>query len=67
MDGNVAPDDEGYLDSPPRLFERLRQIAGYTWDVTKEPLHSSYDNWYGRAPHVPLFALTNARKGKSLG
>ncbi|KAH0598992.1 hypothetical protein MHUMG1_03106 [Metarhizium humberi] len=48
MDGAVlVPDD--VLDSrpppPPRLFERLRQIAGYTWDETKEPIHSSYDFW----------------------
>lgn len=52
MDGTVAL-DESHLDPPPRLFERLRQIAGYTWDETKEPLHSSYDNWYGRAPNLP--------------
>ncbi|KHO01898.1 ATPase-like, ATP-binding domain protein [Metarhizium album ARSEF 1941] len=48
MDGAVlVPDD--VLDSrpppPPRLFERLRQIAGYTWDESKEPIHSSYDLW----------------------
>lgn len=36
---------DGVLDPPPRIFERLAQIAGYTWDDSKEPFHSSYDNW----------------------
>jgi hypothetical protein len=44
MDGPVAVEEE-QLSPPPRLFERLRQIAGYTWDETKKPVHSSYDNW----------------------
>ncbi|KAG6213833.1 hypothetical protein E4U50_000863 [Claviceps purpurea] len=47
MDGAaLVPDD--VLDSPPppqRLFERLRQIAGYTWDESREPIHTSYDFW----------------------
>lgn len=48
MDGAaLVPDD--VLDTlsppPPRLFDRLRQIAGYTWDESKEPIHSSYDFW----------------------
>ncbi|GAB0133861.1 hypothetical protein EsDP_00002255 [Epichloe bromicola] len=47
MDGAaLVPDDA--LDSPPpppRLFERLRQIAGYTWDESKDPVHTSYDFW----------------------
>lgn len=45
MDGIVVVEDEHYSDPPPRLFERLRQIAGYTWDESQEPLHSSYGNW----------------------
>ncbi|KAM3075987.1 Chk1 protein kinase [Clarireedia jacksonii] len=51
MDGSVpgVGGDEmnidGNLDPPPRIFERLSQIAGYTWDESKEPFHSSYDNW----------------------
>ncbi|PQE31946.1 hypothetical protein CJF32_00001528 [Rutstroemia sp. NJR-2017a WRK4] len=51
MDGSVpgVGGDEmnfaGSLDPPPRIFERLSQIAGYTWDEYKEPFHSSYDNW----------------------
>lgn len=30
---------------PARLFERLAQIPGYTWDLSSEPFHSTYDNW----------------------
>lgn len=39
---------------PARLFERLAQIPGYTWDQSFEPFHSSYDNWhvYG-IRHIP--------------
>ncbi|KAH8596837.1 HHK1, histidine kinase-group X protein [Bisporella sp. PMI_857] len=33
------------LDPPARLFERLRQIAGYSWEESQEPIHSSYDTW----------------------
>jgi hypothetical protein len=45
MDGS-APLSAENLDLPPlRLFERLRQIAGYTWDESQEISHSSYDNW----------------------
>ncbi|KAI0154343.1 putative histidine kinase HHK1p [Xylariaceae sp. FL1272] len=43
MDNPVAMLDEH--DPPPRIFERLRQIAGYSWDESKRPFHSSYDNW----------------------
>ena len=25
---------------PPRLFERLAHISGYTWDQSLEPFHS---------------------------
>ncbi|RDW68343.1 hypothetical protein BP5796_09000 [Coleophoma crateriformis] len=45
MDGATAPGTDASLDIPPRLFERLQQIAGYTWDDTKA-FHSSYDNWH---------------------
>lgn len=52
MDGPVALGDgtaeQGQLDPPLRLFERLRQLTGYAWDEEKEPFHSSYDNWYVR-------------------
>ncbi|TAQ86227.1 hypothetical protein B7494_g5445 [Chlorociboria aeruginascens] len=46
MHGTVEFGDEQHLDPPPRLFDRLRQIAGYTWDESKAPFHSSYDNWH---------------------
>ncbi|KAH8820013.1 HHK1, histidine kinase-group X protein [Xylogone sp. PMI_703] len=45
MDGSLAAGDER-LGPPPRLFERLHQIAGYTWDESKEPFRSTYDNWH---------------------
>jgi hypothetical protein len=44
MEGPAAVEEE-HLSPPPRLFERLRQVAGYTWDESKKPVHSSYDNW----------------------
>ncbi|OAA67255.1 sensor histidine kinase response [Niveomyces insectorum RCEF 264] len=44
--GAGPPSPDNSLDPPPRLFERLRQIAGYTWDETRRPLHTSYDNWH---------------------
>ncbi|KAH0542799.1 hypothetical protein FGG08_002847 [Glutinoglossum americanum] len=43
-DGNSNVEE--YPSPPPRLFERLAQIPGYTWDETHTPLHSSYNNWY---------------------
>jgi hypothetical protein len=39
-------DENAELDPPVRLYQRLYQIPGYSWDETKEPFHSSYDNWY---------------------
>ncbi|CAK7267416.1 Chk1 protein kinase [Sporothrix epigloea] len=46
MDDNAAPFVNDALDPPAHIFERLRQIAGYTWDETLPPLHTSYDNWH---------------------
>ncbi|CAH0014654.1 unnamed protein product [Clonostachys rhizophaga] len=37
---------EDVLDPPPRLYERLHQIAGYTWDESKLPFRSTYDFWH---------------------
>ncbi|KAJ6028260.1 hypothetical protein N7540_003836 [Penicillium herquei] len=31
---------------PTRLFERLGQIPGYTWDQSVEPFHSTYNHWH---------------------
>ncbi|KAI0025269.1 putative histidine kinase HHK1p [Xylariomycetidae sp. FL0641] len=45
MDGSVVVPDE-QLDPPARIFERLRQLAGYAWDESHQPFHSSYDNWH---------------------
>jgi hypothetical protein len=50
----VVTDDQ--LDPPTRIFERLRQIAGYTWDENQRPFHSTYDNWY--ASCVPAIAAS---------
>ncbi|KAI1632632.1 putative histidine kinase HHK1p [Biscogniauxia mediterranea] len=45
MDGPmVVPDDQ--LDPPARIFERLRQLAGYAWDESQRPFHSSYGIWH---------------------
>lgn len=43
MDGAAS---DNVLDPPPRLYERLRQIAGYSWDESIPPFHSTYDFWY---------------------
>ncbi|KAL7766514.1 hypothetical protein ACKLNR_004430 [Fusarium oxysporum f. sp. zingiberi] len=45
MDGASLVTDD-LLDPPPRIYERLRQIAGYTWDESQLPFHSSYDFWH---------------------
>ncbi|KAJ4024378.1 Chk1 protein kinase [Fusarium irregulare] len=45
MDGASLVTDD-LLDPPPRIYERLRQIAGYTWDENQLPFHSSYDYWH---------------------
>lgn len=31
---------------PARLYERLSQLYGYTWDQTSEPFHSTYSHWH---------------------
>lgn len=43
-DGRQERDEQ--LGPPPRIFERLNQLSGYTWDESKKPFHSSYDNWH---------------------
>ncbi|KAI1432473.1 putative histidine kinase HHK1p [Xylaria sp. CBS 124048] len=44
MDGCASLLDKQY-DPPPRIFERLRQLAGYSWSESNRPYHSTYDNW----------------------
>ncbi|KAK0723180.1 hypothetical protein B0T26DRAFT_642287 [Lasiosphaeria miniovina] len=46
MDSAVRPPDDQQLDSPARILERLHQIAGYAWDDSRAPFHSTYDNWH---------------------
>lgn len=48
MEASAFQDDQldSILDPPVRIFERISQIAGYTWDESMVPIHSSYDNWY---------------------
>ncbi|KAM0216311.1 hypothetical protein ACHAPA_002123 [Fusarium lateritium] len=46
MDGTSSLVTDDLLDPPPRIYERLRQIAGYTWDDSQLPFHSSYDYWH---------------------
>ncbi|KAL2834960.1 hypothetical protein BDW59DRAFT_1617 [Aspergillus cavernicola] len=31
---------------PARLFQRLAQLPGYTWDQSFEPFHSTYNHWH---------------------
>ena len=40
---------------PPRLFERLAQLSGYTWDQSTQPFHSVGSPLYmfSRRPYVP--------------
>ncbi|KAF6806671.1 hsp90-like protein [Colletotrichum musicola] len=45
MDGTAIVSDD-HFDPPSRLFERLRQIAGFTWDESRLPFHTSYDIWH---------------------
>jgi len=61
MDGNITLGDEGLLEDPPiRLFQRLSQIAGYSWNEDAEPFHSSYDNWQ-------VFGTKNSSRAASNG
>ncbi|KAK4240242.1 hypothetical protein C8A03DRAFT_42196 [Achaetomium macrosporum] len=46
MDSAARPPDDRSFDSPARIIERLHHIAGYTWDESRPPFHSTYDNWH---------------------
>ena len=39
-DGTELSNERHHLSPPPRLFERLGQITGYTWDQSIRPFHS---------------------------
>ncbi|KAL9586432.1 MAG: hypothetical protein Q9203_003864 [Teloschistes exilis] len=43
---------------PHQLYERLSHLAGYTWDQSVEPFHSSYDNWH-------VFGIQHAQRDKT--
>ncbi|KAI3341259.1 putative histidine kinase HHK1p, partial [Ustulina deusta] len=59
MDESAAPLDE-QLDPPARIFERLRQLAGYSWDESNKPVHSTYDNWHFFGTRVvPHYSTTS--------
>ncbi|KXX77671.1 Two-component system protein A [Madurella mycetomatis] len=45
MDSAARPLDDQLLESPARILERLHQIPGYTWDESRAPFRSTYDNW----------------------
>ncbi|CAF9914274.1 MAG: hypothetical protein ALECFALPRED_009513 [Alectoria fallacina] len=49
---------EQALQPPPRLYERLAQLSGYTWDQSIQPFHSTYDNWH-------VFGLKHLNHGNS--
>ena len=42
MEGDIGGPEDGSLPPlpPARLFERLAQLSGYTWDQSIEPFHS---------------------------
>ncbi|KAG7285247.1 hypothetical protein NEMBOFW57_009868 [Staphylotrichum longicolle] len=50
MDSSPAavsrPIEDQLLESTSRILERLHQIAGYTWDDSQRPFHSTYNNWH---------------------
>ncbi|KAK3304236.1 uncharacterized protein B0T15DRAFT_399366 [Chaetomium strumarium] len=46
MDSAARPLDDRLLESAARLIERLHHLAGYTWDESRAPFHSTYDNWH---------------------
>jgi len=41
----ARPVEDQLLESTSRILERLHQIAGYTWDDSQRPFHSTYNNW----------------------
>ncbi|KAI1376153.1 putative histidine kinase HHK1p [Hypoxylon crocopeplum] len=66
MESVVISDDQ--LDPPARIFERLRQLGGFTWDESRRPFHSSYDNWhiYGTR-FVSPYSTTTTTPSQALG
>lgn len=48
MEDTNIPDDLPLRPArpPARLFDRLAQLPGYTWDQSAEPFHSTYNHWH---------------------
>ncbi|KAL2358534.1 putative histidine kinase HHK1p [Cryomyces antarcticus] len=47
MNRTYGPTAEAQERLLARLFERLEtEVPGYSWDVSVDPFHSSYDNWH---------------------
>ncbi|KAI0506631.1 putative histidine kinase HHK1p [Xylaria bambusicola] len=65
MDGSAAPLDE-QLDPPARIFERLRQLAGYSWDEANKPVHSTYDNWHFFGTRFVPHSTTSSTSAQTL-
>lgn len=65
MDGGTPALGNENLDLLPKLYERLRQIAGYTWDESRAPIHSSYDNWYLNTLNYRLSIVADNSPGLS--
>ncbi|CAK7207535.1 Chk1 protein kinase [Sporothrix eucalyptigena] len=66
MDTSAGPSVDDALDPPVHIFDRLRQIAGYTWDETRRPLHTSYDNCHVSSPS-PIGRLASSRTSPADG
>ncbi|KAJ4306906.1 Chk1 protein kinase [Collariella sp. IMI 366227] len=46
MDSAARPLLDELLESPARILDRLHHMAGYVWDDSRPPFHSTYDNWH---------------------
>ncbi|KAJ2992068.1 hypothetical protein NUW58_g2301 [Xylaria curta] len=65
----LPPPPPNFSRRKERILERLRQLAGYSWDESSRPFHSSYDNWHffgtrtvthSTAATTPIQTLQNA-------
>ncbi|OCL11555.1 hypothetical protein AOQ84DRAFT_373926 [Glonium stellatum] len=44
MASTQADDERGLKFA--QILSRLLELPGYSWDIDREPFHSSYDNWH---------------------
>lgn len=64
-DSHILEED---LPLPPaRLYERLSQLHGYTWDQTSEPFHSTYSHWHVFGHRLSLESDTSTPAATSSG